>query len=95
MPPRKRRQPLPQYEAGLRGGDILDGMLKGFVAQRRSDYKKYGNKQGAGLFNVLLRPLLRLFGKKVTKQAAKTVVKRVAKKAAKKAATGTLTAGGG
>ena len=49
--------------------------------------------RGAGLFSVLLRPLLRLFGKKVTKQAAKTVTKRVAKKAAKKTASGVLTAG--
>ena len=50
-------------------------------------------QRGAGVFSFLIRPLLRLFGKKVTKQAAKTVAKRVAKKAAKKAATGTLTVG--
>ena len=48
-------------------------------------------QRGADVFRFLIRPLMRLFGKKV--QAAKTVPKRVAKKAAKKAATGALTAG--
>ena len=122
VPPRKGRQPLPQFGAG---GDAIDwsnlflGMMgvppayhikkpkqKGGrltpqqirTLMRATDPRRLGifpkrGQRGAGLFSFIIRPLARLFGKKVTKQAAKAVAKRVAKKAAKKAAAGAVTAG--
>ena len=87
VPPRTKCQELLElYQQAAKAQRTI-----GFFPQQRGGFLKF-----------LLRPLLRLFGKKAMKTAAKRVakkvtkqaVKRVAKKAGKKAALGAATAAG-
>ena len=52
-----------------RGGNLMKELMMA------SQPKTARRQRGAGLLSIFTRPLLRLFGKKVTKQAAKAVAR--------------------
>ena len=105
VPPRKGRQPLPQFGAGRLTPRQMKTLMTATDPRRLGIFPKRGQR-GAGIFSVATKVAGRMAARaagKVAKKAAKKLAakmtkaaaKQVAKKVAKKAAMGAVAGGPG
>ena len=103
MPPRKGRQPLPQFGAGRLTPRQMKALMRARDPRRLGIFPQH---RGAGIFSVVAKAAGRVAARaagKVAKKAAKKLAskmtkaeaKQVAKKVAKKAVMGAVAAGAG
>ena len=105
VPPRKGRQPLPQFGAGRLTPRQMKTLMMAADQRRLGIFPKRGQR-GTGIFSVVSKVAGRMAAKaagRVAKRAAKkpaakmtkAAAKQVAKKVSKKAAMGAVTGGTG